>query len=63
MFDHIGDPEKVPHLVAVKWIKKLPLGEARRETGFFGNQNTVCKPTAKRWSYTVERLKKLFGVG
>lgn len=26
----------------------------------FGNQNTVCKPTTKKWQSTVEKLKKYF---
>jgi len=32
------------------------------ETGFFGNQNSVCRPRAKKWDYTVERLKKRWGI-
>jgi hypothetical protein len=26
----------------------------------FGNQNSVCKPTAQKWRTTVERLKEKF---
>ena len=30
------------------------------DVGLFGNQNTVCKPTAPKWRSTVERLKERF---
>ena len=30
------------------------------EPGLFGNQNTVCRPTARKWRSTVERLKQRF---
>jgi len=62
MVDAIGNPEKVLHMVPVRWIKTVPLSEAIKEKGFFGNQNTVAKPRAKKWVHTVERLKKRFGV-
>jgi hypothetical protein len=44
----------------VRWIQTVPLSEAFQEIGLFGNQNTVCKPTAAKWRSTVERLKKHF---
>jgi len=62
MFDAIGNPEKVLHMVPVRWIKTVSLSEAIKEKGFFGNQNTVAKPRAKKWVHTVERLKKRFAV-
>jgi hypothetical protein len=62
MFDAIGDPEKVLHMVPVRWIKTLSLGQAIREKGLFGNQNTVAKPRARKWIHTVDRLKTRFGV-
>jgi hypothetical protein len=34
--------------------------QAFKEIGLFGNQNTVCKPTAQKWRSTVERLKERF---
>ena len=45
----------------VDWIKTLPLDQAIKEKGFFG-QNSVAKPKAKRWIHTIERLKKRFEV-
>lgn len=56
------DEEKAEYVVAVKWLKTMPLKDAVKEKGFFGNQNTVCKPTTKKWQHTVERLKSRFGV-
>jgi len=48
--------------VGVKWIATVPLEKAVKEKGFFGNQNSVAKPTAPKWNYTVQRLKERFGV-
>ncbi|AQQ71174.1 hypothetical protein SMSP2_01540 [Limihaloglobus sulfuriphilus] len=57
-----NDEEKAEYLVKVDWIKTLSLDEAIKEKGLFGNQNTVCKPVAKKWQHTVERLKKRFDI-
>lgn len=57
------DPEKAEHMVRVEWIKTVPLKDAVKEKGFFGNQNSAAKPRAKKWAFTVERLKLRFGVG
>lgn len=50
------------YLVPVEWTKTVPLEKAEKEKGFFGNQNSVAKPRAKKWKHTVERLSKKFGV-
>jgi hypothetical protein len=57
------NPEMAEYLVRVSWLKTVPINEAIREKGFFGNQNTVAKPKTPKWNHTVERLKKRFGVG
>ena len=62
MFDCKDDPEKAEYLVGVDWIKTVGKDEAIREKGFFGNQNSACKPTAASWEHTVTRLKQRFGV-
>ena len=62
MFKYKDDDEKAEYLVGVKWIKTVPLEKAYREKGFFGNQNSACKPKAKSWDYTIKRLKKHFGI-
>jgi hypothetical protein len=50
------------YFVKVKWIKTFSRAEAYDELGFFGNQNSVCKPTAPRWRSTVEHLKDKFEI-
>jgi hypothetical protein len=50
------------YYVKVDWIKTVPLAEAIKEKGFFGNQNSVAKPKAKKWIHTIERLKKRFEI-
>lgn len=60
--DHVDDEDKAEYFVRVKWIRDVPTKEAKSELGFFGNQNTVCKPTTPKWNHTVERLKSLFQV-
>lgn len=56
------DPEMAEYMVRVDWIKTVPVSEAIKEKGFFGNQNIVAKPRVKKWPHTVERLKLRFGV-
>jgi len=62
IFNNKDDEEKSEYLVKVKWNKALDINQAIKEKGFFGNQNTVCKPVTKKWGYTVERLKLRFGI-
>jgi hypothetical protein len=62
IFTNIEDDDKAEYLVRVKWIKTVPLDKAIKEKGFFGNQNTVCKPLTKKWQHTVDRLKTCFGI-
>ena len=58
----LADPELCEWFVPVEWLKVVPLDQAVKEIGFFGNQNTVCKPTAPKWRSTVDRLKERFGI-
>lgn len=53
------DPERAEYFVPVKWLDTTD-GAPYTETGLFGNQNTVCKPTSSKWRHTVERLKARF---
>ena len=62
MKDYIEDEDKAEYIVKVKWVKTVSKEKAVRETGFFGNQNTVCKPTSHKWNYTVNRLKEIWGI-
>ena len=56
------DPESAEYVVKVQWIKTVAASKAVKEIGFFGNQNTVCRPTAEKWNFTVDRLKKCWGI-
>lgn len=60
--EFVDDPEQCEYFVPVNWLHSVPLNEAAREVGFFGNQNTVCRPTKPRWRWTVDRLKERFGI-
>jgi hypothetical protein len=54
---YLDDPERMEYFVPVRWLQTVPLEDALKGIGLFGNQNTVCKPTAPKWRYTVERLR------
>lgn len=54
------DPDKSEYFVPVKWLETRSEQEAVNEVGFFGNQNTVCKPTTPKWRHTVDKLKRIF---
>ena len=54
--------DQLEYYVRVHWIKTVPLEEAVKEKGFFGNQNSAARPKSKKWRHTVERLKKRWGI-
>jgi hypothetical protein len=56
------DDDNAEYLVPVEWIESTTLNKAFSETGLFGNQNSVCKPTASKWGHTVDRLKTQFKI-
>lgn len=56
------EPDKLEYMVAVNWIKTVPLDQAIKEKGFFGNQNSVAAPKAAKWGHTIQRLKQRFGI-
>lgn len=51
------DDDTREHAVLVDWLATVPLSEAVRQVGFFGNQNSVCRPRVAKWNYTVNTLK------
>ena len=57
-----ADPEAQEYVVPVKWIKTVSQQQAVKEAGFFGNQNSVCRPQTDKWRFTIERLKTLWGI-
>jgi hypothetical protein len=57
---HLAEDEAgSEYFVPIKWHATRPLAQAVSEVGFFGNQNTVCRPRTSKWNHTVERLKQL----
>lgn len=54
--------EKSEYFVKVRWLKSFPIKQAVSELGFFGNQNSVCKPRSSRWLFTVDTLKKKWDI-
>jgi hypothetical protein len=54
------DPDRCAYFVPIQWLKTTAVAQAIREVGMFGNQNSVCKPTAPKWRATVEKLKERF---
>jgi hypothetical protein len=54
--------DKEEHLVKVEWLKTVSKSKAVSEYGFFGNQNTVCRPKADKWEFTIKRLKELWKI-
>lgn len=54
------DPDKSEYFVSIKWLESRSEQDAVNEVGFFGNQNTVGKPTTPKWRHTVEKLKLYF---
>lgn len=56
------DLEKAEYMVKVHWLKTVTIRQAVREAGFFGNQNTVCRPQTDKWDFTVKRLKEIWHI-
>ena len=56
----IDDPNGCEYFVPVAWSETVPLDRGIRESGLFGNQNTVCRPRTPSWRHTIDRLKVLF---
>jgi hypothetical protein len=59
---YFENEDKMEYIAKVKWEKAFPIDKTVSEVGFFGNQNTVCKPTTAKWNHTVGRLKSIWGI-
>ncbi len=60
---YADDPEMADYVVRLRWLNKVPsVKKGIWEKGFFANQNTVARPTALEWDYTVSRLKTLWNI-
>ena len=61
-FNINDNEEQAEYIVKVCWINTVEKAKAVSELGFFGNQNSVCRPSAERWDFTVSRLKKIWNI-
>ena len=52
--------ERCEYFVPIRWLDAVTLEKAIQGKGFFGNQNTVCRPKSSLWSLTIEHLKVKF---
>jgi len=59
---YAGDEEKAEYFVKVKWLRDFSIKHAVSELGFFGNQNSVCKPRSSKWLFTVDTLKRKWDI-
>jgi hypothetical protein len=55
---NIDDDALCEHVVGVKWIKTVPVAEAKTFSGVFANQNVTCKLRDER---TLKFLQENFG--
>ena len=54
--------DQLEYYVRVEWVKTVALDDAVKEKGFFGNQNSAARPRARKWTHTVEQLKKRWAI-
>ena len=54
--------DQLEYYVRVEWTNTVSLDEAVKEKGFFGNQNSAARPKTRKWTHTVERLKKRWSI-
>ena len=57
-----SNTEEAEYIVKVKWIYTVEEDKAVQEFGFFGNENSVCRPKNEKWELTVRRLKELWEI-
>ena len=55
-------PEDDEWFVPIEWIRTVTSSQAIDELGFFGNQNSVCRPQTQKWIHTIGRLKDLMKI-
>ena len=55
--ENSADDDLREFMVGVQWLFTLPIDQAVRQVGFFGNQNSVCRPRVAKWAHTVNTLK------
>ena len=55
--EFVNDPKRCESFVPMRWLQTVPLEQAIKEIGLFGNQNSVCKPTTPKWRATRGSLE------
>jgi len=60
--ENLDDVDCAEYMVKVNWIQTEKSNKAVSEIGFFGNQNTVCKPRTAKWIHTINRLKDVWRI-
>jgi len=50
------DDDTTEYMVGVEWLYTVPLEQAFKQAGLFGNQNSVCRPRSAKWVHTVNTL-------
>ncbi len=53
-------PDTMEYCVGIRWLHTVPLAQAHKRAGLFGNQNSVCRPRTPKWAQTVSELKALW---
>lgn len=63
-YTHLPSPDDDTneYCVGIRWLHTEDLDNAVRQPGFFGNQNSVCRPRVAKWSHTVAALKSRWKV-
>ncbi|MFZ3383660.1 MAG: endonuclease NucS domain-containing protein [Candidatus Methanoperedens sp.] len=56
--ENVTNDEIAEYIVRIEWLYKTHKENAIWETGFFGNQHSVCKPRSSKWTFTVDTLKE-----
>jgi hypothetical protein len=56
---HAGDPDRREYVVRVRWVASVEREEAFWIPGLYANENSVTK---LRDSWTLQRLREVFGV-
>lgn len=59
--EQVGEDD-ADYFVPVRWLHTLDENNAVNEVGLFGNQNSVARPRAAKWEFTVKRLKELWHI-
>ena len=54
--------DNADYFVPVKWLHSVQENDAVNEVGLFGNQNSIARPRAPKWSHSIDRLKSIWGI-